>query len=232
MGGLRLQRGRGSLRKLAVLGGVLLAVAALAAVLLFVRGGGGASDPAGAAGAEMPAGIAASRVVTAEQVVRDDWFRSANLDCRSCHEEDVAAESEFFCPVGAAKLQDCMDCHSEGRALTQVHAGTFEETRVRRAYAATLDAAPCLTCHNADALVQATASVNIGDAAGSPVNPHALLEDDGHDPTCFSCHRVHASRSASVAAASYCAGCHHHRLAACSDCHDVGTLRKLVAQRY
>ena len=93
-----------------------------------------------------------------------------------------------------------------------------EATRLKKSE---VDASICLTCHQPEKLVEATADyTGLTDTKGTTVNPHELPKVGNHETIqCFNCHQVHSEKAITETAIAACNSCHHAGVFECNTCH-------------
>lgn len=116
----------------------------------------------------------------------------------------------------------CTSCHEDTEGLAagrkRLNSGK-QATRLRKS---SVEDEACLSCHDEDALTEATEKDGrLTDKKGTAVNPHSLLAVDDHeDILCVDCHRAHETGSTvEQAASAACSGCHHAGVFECGTCH-------------
>lgn len=174
---------------------------------------------------------------------------SDDADCAKCHVKQAASESDESCLVSKHAAFDCLYCHdyasrqandhadqsdgqktaesetaggeSDNLSMAEVHANVTKVSTVKKSnlLKTTVPEELCLSCHDREALVEATADcTTLTDANGIVVNPHDLVEGSQHDGvTCESCHIMHVSDP--MAAYRACVSCHHAEQWECGTCH-------------
>jgi hypothetical protein len=179
----------------------------------------------------------------AESVENEDLlaYKHAALDCTFCHEyqsvdedaadvdadtdaDDEASVEADEAPAGDEDADDVEvvdDAETPSLTMAEVHANVTAVSTVKKSSLVntSVDEAACLTCHDRDALIEATADCTVlTDAQGTVVNPHDLIEGSQHDQvTCEDCHKMHSNDSA--AAYRACVSCHHAEVWECGTCH-------------
>lgn len=158
------------------------------------------------------------------------WW-SAETDCATCHDNSVTTLASLSCEAAkAGSPEACMTCHSDIASIEEAHAkvdlsntdgdvGYLKKSKIKED--------DCLTCHNRDDLVAATAEVTaLTDFQGTTVNPHEASTvyntDGGHDNmNCGSCHKMHSNNEPPTekVAFDYCNECHHTGVYECGTCH-------------
>ena len=145
----------------------------------------------------------------------------------TCHETDVASFDDAACAASQhSNLKDkCLTCHDDIAGLEDAHKNVTLDSKKKKATLKKTEVseAVCLTCHDKAELAEATAaSTALTDKNGLTVNPHDLPVNDDHaasDTTCSSCHKLHASESATETAPGVCRNCHHADVYECNTCH-------------
>ena len=136
----------------------------------------------------------------------------------SAHTTEVAAYARMH--VQNFKFE-CTTCHIESEGLEKAHKklnSGKEATRLKRSE---VDDSICLTCHQSEKLVEATADyTGLTDAKGTTVNPHELPKVGNHEIIqCFNCHQVHSEKAITETAIAACNSCHHAGVFECGTCH-------------
>lgn len=152
---------------------------------------------------------------------------SKDSDCATCHETDVASFDDAACAASQhASLKDnCLTCHDDVAGLEEAHQKVTLDSQKKKATLkkTTVSEDICLTCHDKTELAVATAaSTALTDKNGLTMNPHDLPVNDDHaeaGTTCSSCHKLHASESATETAPAVCRNCHHADVYECNTCH-------------
>lgn len=122
----------------------------------------------------------------------------------------------FFCHDTEA-----MESVHEGMTVDEAHAPTRKLTRL---YSSSVSNEVCLTCHDQEALIEATAASDVlTDDNGLVVNPHDFPATETHvnNISCVSCHKMHNAKTGADRAFNVCAKCHHEYVWACGTCHVV-----------
>lgn len=152
---------------------------------------------------------------------------SKDSDCATCHETDVASFDDAACAASqhASLKNDCLTCHDDVAGLEEAHQKVTLDSQKKKATLKKTAVSEdiCLTCHDKTELAVATAaSTALTDKNGLTVNPHDLPVNDDHaeaGTTCSSCHKLHASESATETAPAVCRNCHHADVYECNTCH-------------
>lgn len=136
----------------------------------------------------------------------------------SAHTTEVAAYARMH--VQNFKFE-CTTCHIESEGLEKAHKklnSGKEATRLKRS---TVDDSVCLTCHQPEKLVEATADyTGLTDTKGTTVNPHELPKVENHKTIqCVDCHQVHSEKAITETAIAVCNSCHHAGVFECGTCH-------------
>lgn len=150
---------------------------------------------AGVATATLGASCCFAALAFADEVPSSEF--SMDLDCAECHEDQTASESDLLTVHGyhAAIGQPlaCEVCHDDAEGMAEAHEDMDSGRLARRLKVTEVSSEVCLTCHDQEALVEATADSDLlTDKNGTVVNPHDLPDTEGHaDLTCMDCHLVH-----------------------------------------
>ena len=140
---------------------------------------------------------------------------SIDGDCSVCHADHAATHHE---------TDACSSCHQDETALAAAHEGATAYAKMPKKLKKTaVDDALCLSCHyeTREALVEATADVQLADSEGTARNPHdtgGVAEHEGI--ACSDCHTLHADDDVRDVALKQCQSCHHAGVFACYTCHD------------
>lgn len=118
----------------------------------------------------------------------------------------------------------CFTCHSDQEGLAEAHNEKKLNSgkEARRLKKTEISSEFCLTCHDANDLIQATTdSQALTDENGTVVNPHDLPVNESHsDLTCVNCHKAHdEEQSLTEASMATCSSCHHTQVFECHTCH-------------
>ena len=151
-------------------------------------------------------------------------------DCKACHQKAAASLASLTCEAAQGEPSTtCMTCHTDAEGLSGAHQKvTLADTEgdQKRLKKTQVQPDSCLTCHNMDDLIAATAnSTVLTDAEGLTVNPHeassSLYNINGNhdDMSCSSCHKMHSEDPRETTAANYCESCHHQGVYKCYTCH-------------
>ena len=159
--------------------------------------------------------------------------KHAAFDCLYCHDYASQQADDQTDRDGEQKATEASDAETEtaeseaaeeaaeNLSMAEVHANVTKVSTVKKSnlLKTTVPEELCLTCHDQEALVEATADcTTLTDANGLVVNPHDLVEGSQHDSvTCESCHIMHASDP--MAAYRACVSCHHAEQWECGTCH-------------
>lgn len=152
---------------------------------------------------------------------------SAEADCGTCHDGDLASFDDANCPASMHNnLKDqCMTCHDDPN-MERAHAKVTLESEKKKATLkrTVVSRESCLAsgCHDVAELATATADVTVlTDKNGTTVNPHDLPESEDHSSvTCSSCHKLHTSDAPAEVAPATCRNCHHADVYECNTCHN------------
>ena len=152
---------------------------------------------------------------------------AALLACTDCHNnldvDGMASGSDAADGSAAAEGPKHSANILELKTLEQVHEGvtSTKDPKKGRLYSTEVVDDTCLTCHQRDALIEATADCEtLKDADGTVVNPHDIPSTEAHDSRilCVTCHGMH-SKEDSWAAYRTCTSCHHSEIWECGTCH-------------
>ncbi|WP_251231589.1 cytochrome c3 family protein [Adlercreutzia aquisgranensis] len=152
-----------------------------------------------------------------------EW--TAQSDCSICHgtEHSSFEDGQTGAFAHAQMADDCMACHEDEAALSEVHEGiTMDAKPAKKLKKTEVGEEVCLSCHGDDDFAGATASSEVlVDSNGTVVNPHELPENEEHGQiVCADCHKVHSSTPRENAAQAVCVGCHHSGVYECYTCHE------------
>ena len=151
---------------------------------------------------------------------------SVDSDCSPCHvkQAESATDASYQLCTSHSSLS-CISCHTDEEGLAQAHADVRpEDTKgAKKLKKTAVDDALCLSCHyeTREALVEATADVQLADSEGTARNPHdtgGVAEHEGI--ACSDCHTLHADDDVRDVALKQCQSCHHAGVFACYTCHD------------
>lgn len=136
----------------------------------------------------------------------------------SAHTTEVAAYARTH--VQNFKFE-CATCHIESEGLEKGHKKLNSGKEATRLKKSEVDASICLTCHQPEKLVEATADyTGLTDTKGTTVNPHELPKVGNHETIqCFNCHQVHSEKAITETAIAACNSCHHAGVFECGTCH-------------
>ena len=147
---------------------------------------------------------------------------SADMECSSCHAQEVGSESDSACLASKHESASCESCHGTAESLADAHASASAEatmpTKLSKEHA--IDEDTCLSCHGSwDDLAGKSADVTVlTDANGTTVNPHAMDRTGDHAAiSCTTCHSVHEAEADQK---EYCLSCHHEDVFECRTCHE------------
>lgn len=202
-----------------------------------LMGGSKADDTAEAFTWTDDADCSKCHVKQAESMENEKLLASkhAVLDCAFCHEyqdpalaADETAEKAAPAAAEGAKAATDEAAPADEKAapqasptMAEVHKNVTKVSTVKKSALVNtvVSESACLTCHDRDALIEATADCDLlTDAHGTTVNPHDIVEGAQHDAVlCEDCHKMHSSDPA--AAYRACVGCHHAEVWECGTCH-------------
>lgn len=149
----------------------------------------------------------------------------AKADAEMTDEELGSAHTTDVADYARMHVQDfkfeCTTCHIESEGLEKAHKklnSGKEATRLKRS---AVDDSICLTCHQPEKLVEATADyTGLTDTKGTTVNPHELPKVANHKTIqCVDCHQVHSEKAITETAIAVCNSCHHAGVFECGTCH-------------
>lgn len=117
----------------------------------------------------------------------------------------------------------CTTCHNDEEGLAKAHRKMDSGKTAKRLKRTSVSDEVCLTCHDKEQLVAATADVTVlTDTKGTTVNPHDIPANDSHaDIQCVSCHQAHYDEDETIEtmAMGVCVDCHHAQVFECGTCH-------------
>lgn len=156
------------------------------------------------------------------------WW-SPESDCAKCHESSASTLASLACEAAQGD-NACMTCHDDVDNIKLAHEKVSmsdmagDDTYLKKSR---IQMDTCLSCHNLDDLIAATADVDaLTDFKGTTVNPHeawtARNVNGAHDEiTCGSCHKMHTTDGVTTEKAAYdfCKECHHTGEYICNTCH-------------
>lgn len=175
-------------------------------------------------------------VKQAEGVQNEDLLagKHASLDCAFCHEyrdaeagegEGAQAKDTAEAAAPAQEGEKAAEDAKPSPTMAEVHAKVDKVSTVKKSSLVNtvVSEGACLTCHDRDTLVEATADCTLlTDAQGTVVNPHDIVEGSQHEGVlCEDCHKMHSNDSA--AAYRACVSCHHAEVWECGTCHSYVT---------
>ena len=149
----------------------------------------------------------------------------AKADAEMTDEELGSADTTDVAAYARMHVQnfkfECTTCHIESEGLEKAHKklnSGKEATRLKRS---AVDDSICLTCHQPEKLVEATADyTGLADIKGTTVNPHELPKVENHKTIqCVDCHQVHSEKAITETAIAVCNSCHHAGVFECGTCH-------------
>jgi hypothetical protein len=150
---------------------------------------------------------------------------SPETNCESCHttEAQSVSDTTFLYSQSQHSSLSCSSCHTnDSNLLTKAHENYANKSTPVKLRRSEVGNTICLSCHNAEELKAATASLTLlTDSEGTTVNPHSLPETESHTTIvhCSSCHKMHSNVAANVTAKETCTGCHHQNVFQCGTCH-------------
>lgn len=136
----------------------------------------------------------------------------------SAHTTEVADYAQMH--VQNFKFE-CATCHIESEGLEKAHKKLNSGKEATRLKKSAVDDSICLTCHQPEKLVEATAGyTGLTDTKGTTVNPHELPKVENHETIqCVDCHQVHSEKAITETAIAVCNSCHHAGVFECGTCH-------------
>ena len=149
----------------------------------------------------------------------------AKADAGMTDEELGSAHTTEVATYARMHVQDfkfeCTTCHIESEGLEKAHKklnSGKEATRLKRS---AVDDSICLTCHQPEKLIEATADyTGLTDTKETTVNPHDLPKVENHKTIqCVDCHQVHSEKAITETAIAVCNSCHHAGVFECGTCH-------------
>lgn len=149
----------------------------------------------------------------------------AKADAEMTDEELGSAHTTEVAAYARTHVQDfkfeCATCHIESEGLEKGHKKLNSGKEATRLKKSEVDASICLTCHQPEKLVEATADyTGLTDTKGTTVNPHELPKVGNHETIqCFNCHQVHSEKAITETAIAACNSCHHAGVFECNTCH-------------
>ena len=149
----------------------------------------------------------------------------AKADAEMTDEELGSAHTTEVAAYARTHVQDfkfeCATCHIESEGLEKGHKKLNSGKEATRLKKSEVDASICLTCHQPEKLVEATADyTGLTDTKGTTVNPHELPKVGTHETIqCFNCHQVHSEKAITETAIAACNSCHHAGVFECNTCH-------------
>ena len=149
----------------------------------------------------------------------------AKADAEMTDEELGSAHTTEVAAYARTHVQDfkfeCATCHIESEGLEKGHKKLNSGKEATRLKKSEVDASICLTCHQPEKLVEATADyTGLTDTKGTTVNPHELPKVGNHETIqCFNCHQVHSEKAITETAIAVCNSCHHAGVFECGTCH-------------
>lgn len=162
------------------------------------------------------------QAVTAEEAADGAEAAEAGEEAAAEAEDESTGEAGTRLDVVHAAVADCTTCHNNKRVLQMAHKGVTETSKLpTRLARAEVPEKVCTSCHDKEALAEATADLDVlTDEHGTTVNPHDLPATSSHkNITCTSCHTVHEQSDPAATAMSNCTSCHHERVFECGTCH-------------
>ena len=199
---------------------LLLIVCAVAFALCLAACAPQASSPTDAS--DDAAAHATTDDETTSQDTEFTW--TAESDCATCHDSDVASFSDTNCPASLhADMQDqCMTCHDDPE-MEKAHSKVTWDSEKKKVTLkrTTVTRDTCTPCHDESELAQKTAdSTVLTDKNGTTVNPHDLPTNEEHgEVNCSSCHKLHTADAPAEQAQATCKNCHHADVYECGTCH-------------
>ena len=149
----------------------------------------------------------------------------AKADAEMTDEELGSAHTTEVAAYARTHVQDfkfeCATCHIESEGLEKGHKKLNSGKEATRLKKSEVDASICLTCHQPEKLVEATADyTGLTDTKGTTVNPHELPKVENHKTIqCVDCHQVHSEKAITETAIAVCNSCHHAGVFECGTCH-------------
>jgi hypothetical protein len=154
----------------------------------------------------------------AGQQVLMSW--SPDSECSVCHMDEAASMIDERLASAHAGVNNCVSCHDDEDALTQVHVDTANADVPRKLSVTKVDPTLCGTCHKPDVIAAETIGILV-DKEESTFNPHDLPATEDHAGiTCTNCHRMHDEDDALTLTSRTCRTCHHADIyKPCIQCH-------------
>ena len=149
----------------------------------------------------------------------------AKADAETTDEELGSAHTTEVAAYARTHVQnfkfECATCHIDSEGLEKGHKDLNSGKEATRLKRSEVDDSICLTCHQPEKLVEATADyTGLTDAKGTTVNPHELPKVGNHEIIqCFNCHQVHSEKAITETAIAACNSCHHAGVFECGTCH-------------
>ena len=149
----------------------------------------------------------------------------AKADAEMTDEELGSAHTTEVATYARMHVQDfkfeCTTCHIESEGLEKAHKKLNSGKEATRLKKSAVDDSICLTCHQPEKLVEATADyTGLTDTKETTVNPHELPKVGNHETIqCFNCHQVHSEKAITETAIAACNSCHHAGVFECNTCH-------------
>lgn len=166
-------------------------------------------------------GAGAQQNTEPEVVLEEAW--TPEVDCASCHADEVASFGDEAAFAYEHAALACTDCHTDTETLAQAHEGATSTAAKLAALSATgVSDELCLSCHDRETLVAATQDcAMLTDLNGTVVNPHDIPDVADHaEVTCVRCHEMHGETSDMERTVDrVCASCHHAEVYECYTCH-------------
>ena len=149
----------------------------------------------------------------------------AKADAGMTDEELGSAHTTEVATYARTHVQDfkfeCTTCHIESEGLEKAHKKLNSGKEATRLKKSAVDDSICLTCHQPEKLIEATADyTGLTDTKETTVNPHDLPKVENHKTIqCVDCHQVHSEKAITETAIAVCNSCHHAGVFECGTCH-------------
>lgn len=157
-----------------------------------------------------------------------EW--SMEVDCATCHTTEGESSADANCLASQHASQNCITCHVDQEAMTEVHAAQGTSDKMPKKLKKTaVDNEVCLGCHGGtlENFVSETSDVPpVVDENGTETNPHQAVAAEHHfkdgemQVACSGCHSMHKAESAEDMSYRACITCHHAGVFECYTCHE------------